>query len=235
MEIMVDELSMLWEHGILVNGTLWRVALISGIWDGKGYEMVTKTMGAGSLKGCNVCNFNGISFGETVKYPFYARYTLSTDTRRLRRPTGCPNANVMFNLKEVVEPPPQVRLYADYKHQGLEVLHEILEAKVNGVHGPWILDRLTYGHLIHPTKDAMHCSHNTIRDSIKLFKPNTSNPYFVNRTKRPAVLNSCRNASIFPFMTRELNPIWPWIVSKEECVTHDSRFEHVLGTYLNHY
>jgi hypothetical protein len=35
---MVEELQLLWDNGILVDGTKWRVALINGIWDGKGYE-----------------------------------------------------------------------------------------------------------------------------------------------------------------------------------------------------
>ena len=75
----------------------------------------------------------------------------------------------------------------------------------------------------------MHCAHNTIRDSVHLFKPNTSKPYFVNRTKRPAVITSCRQESIFHFMTRENGSSWPWIMEKESCRTHDARFDHVLG------
>ena len=56
-------------------------------------------MGAGSLKGCNVCDFGGVNCGETIKYPSYARYTSLNDTRRLRRPTGCVNSNVMWNIE----------------------------------------------------------------------------------------------------------------------------------------
>ena len=63
MEIMIQELEMLWEHGILVNDVKWRVALINGIWDGKGFEQVTKTMGSNSGHGCNVCDFGGVHFG----------------------------------------------------------------------------------------------------------------------------------------------------------------------------
>ena len=36
-------------------------------------------MGSGSLKGCNMCDFGGIHFGETIKYPLYARYTIPTN------------------------------------------------------------------------------------------------------------------------------------------------------------
>ena len=42
LEVMVQELELLWEHGILVNGIRWRVAMINGIWDGKGFEQVIK-------------------------------------------------------------------------------------------------------------------------------------------------------------------------------------------------
>ena len=194
---MVQELELLWEHGILVNGIRWRVAMINGIWDGKGFEQVTKTMGAGSLKGCNVCDFGGVHFGETIKYPSYARYTSLNDTRRLRRPTGCVNSNVMWNIENITDTRPRNRSYNEYIAHGLAVKSGEEEARLNGVHEPWILHQLSYAHLIHPTKDAMHCAHNTIRDSIKLFKPNQSNPFFLNRTKRAAVISSCRQLGIF--------------------------------------
>lgn len=58
--LMVEELKSLWTIGILVNGITWKVALINGVWDGRGYEKVTCTQGAGSLFGCNVCTFPGI-------------------------------------------------------------------------------------------------------------------------------------------------------------------------------
>ena len=58
----------------------WRIAIINGIWDGKGYEQVTKTMGSNSQHGCNVCDFHGIYFGNTQKYPFYYRYTSLNDS-----------------------------------------------------------------------------------------------------------------------------------------------------------
>ena len=54
--MLCEELKLLWEHGIKWNGVTWRVAVINGIWDGKGFESVTKTMGSNSAHGCNVCN-----------------------------------------------------------------------------------------------------------------------------------------------------------------------------------
>ncbi len=43
LQVMVEELQLLWDHGILVDGTRWRVAMINGIWDGKGYEQACFT------------------------------------------------------------------------------------------------------------------------------------------------------------------------------------------------
>lgn len=114
---MIQELQMLWEHGIKVDGVTWRVALVNGIWDGKGFEQVTKTMGSGSAKGCNVCDFGGIVFGQTEKYPFYARYAPQDDPRRLKRPTGVPNSTVMWNVQATDEPRPRNRTYATYLRQ----------------------------------------------------------------------------------------------------------------------
>ena len=32
-EVMIQELQLLWDHGIKVDGVTWRVALVNGIWD----------------------------------------------------------------------------------------------------------------------------------------------------------------------------------------------------------
>jgi hypothetical protein len=164
-----------------------------------------------------------------MKYPFYARYTTLNDPRRSKRPTGTINSSVMWNLIDVVESKPRLRTYEQYIEHGLAAQNGVIAPNVNGVHQPWLLDRLSYANLIHPTKDAMHSAHNSIKDSIKLIKPNTSQPFFVNRTKRPAVVKSCRDFHVFTFMTREVNPRWPWIISRQEALLHDERFKHVLG------
>ena len=57
LRLMIEELKLLWNHGLLVNGITWKVAMINGVWDGKGYEGVTRTQGSNSLYGCNVCRF----------------------------------------------------------------------------------------------------------------------------------------------------------------------------------
>ena len=63
---------MLWLHGIK--------------WDGKGFEAVTKTMNSNNSHSCNVCNFPGVYFAGTERYPFYSRYTPKDDARRSARP-----------------------------------------------------------------------------------------------------------------------------------------------------
>ena len=70
---------------MLVNGIYYRVALVSGIWDSRGYEKVTQTQDGGSLAGCNDCNFPDFSFAHTVTYPFASMYLPVGDTRRLER------------------------------------------------------------------------------------------------------------------------------------------------------
>ncbi len=108
---------MLWDYGIKVDGVTWRVALVNGIWDGKGFEQVTATMGSGSRKGCNVCDFGGVYFGQTNKYPFYARYAPADDHRREKRPSGVSNSAVMYNVETTDLPRPRNRNYATYLRQ----------------------------------------------------------------------------------------------------------------------
>ena len=78
LEIFAKELVELWNPGIHINGTVYRVGIISAIFDGKGFEQVTKTQGGSSLVGCNVCTFPGLWVGHgksgSVVYPFYSRY-----------------------------------------------------------------------------------------------------------------------------------------------------------------
>ena len=84
----------------MINGKIYRIGLVNGIWDGKGFEQVTKTQGGGSLKGCNSCDFPGITFAGTRVYPFYSRYLPLNDPRRLKRPPrGIENHSLMFNLR----------------------------------------------------------------------------------------------------------------------------------------
>ena len=45
LEIFAKELVELWNPGIHINGTVYRVGIISAIFDGKGFEQVTKTQG----------------------------------------------------------------------------------------------------------------------------------------------------------------------------------------------
>ena len=74
LEIFAEELMELWSPGIKVNNVIYRIGLVNGIWDGKGFEQVTKTQGTGSHRGCNACEFTGITFAHSVCYPFYSKY-----------------------------------------------------------------------------------------------------------------------------------------------------------------
>ena len=77
--------------------------MVNGIWDGKGFEQVTKTQGGSSLIGCNACTFPGISFAHTVVYPFYSRYLPFNDPRRLKRPTQIvKNYKLMYNYRDEI-------------------------------------------------------------------------------------------------------------------------------------
>ena len=66
MEVMIQELQMLWDHGIKVDGVTWRVALVNGIWDGKGFEQVTATMGSGMAKDAMYAILGGFGLGRQV-------------------------------------------------------------------------------------------------------------------------------------------------------------------------
>ena len=104
------------------------------------------------------------------------------------------------------------------------------EPSVNGVHKKWLLDQLSYAAHIHQTKDSMHSANNSIRDSLKVLKPNTSEPEFENRTRKQNVIQSCREYRIFTSVFAD-PPIFPWILTKKEIQEHDNRFKHVLGAY----
>jgi hypothetical protein len=106
LELFAKELVELWDPGIMFNGTVYRVGVVSAIFDGKGFEQVTKTQGSVSLQGCNACNFPGVWFGHgksgSVVYPYYSRYLDINDPRRLKRPLRVPHCNAMYNLKKFI-------------------------------------------------------------------------------------------------------------------------------------
>ncbi len=60
LEIFAEKLKQLWSTGIWIGKITYRVELVNGIWDGRGYEQVTKTQGGGSHKGCNACDFSRV-------------------------------------------------------------------------------------------------------------------------------------------------------------------------------
>jgi hypothetical protein len=78
-------------------------------------------MGGSSDHGCQACNFEGVWFGETMKYPYYSRYTSLNDPRRLRRPTGVPNHSKMYNLCTETNPTPKKRTNDTYIKEATRV------------------------------------------------------------------------------------------------------------------
>ena len=110
LELFAKELVELRNPGITINGTVYRVGVVSASFDGKGFEQVTKTQGSVSLQGCNACDFRGVWFGHgksgSVVYPYYSRYLDINDPRRLKRPLRIPNSNAMYNLTTEVEVAP---------------------------------------------------------------------------------------------------------------------------------
>jgi hypothetical protein len=137
----------------------------------------------------------------------------------------------MWNIQRTDLAKPKIRKYAEYLLQCERVKRGEEDANVNGVHGKWLLNALSYAEFIHPTKDSMHCATNIICDSLNVLKPNTTTPSkFENRTMRPNNIISCRQYSIFPFTYSDA-PEFPWILTREELAEHDRRFLHVLGIH----
>ena len=99
MNIFAKELLSLWNDGITVGTVKFRFAIINGIFDGKGFEQVTKTQGSCSHEGCNACNFPGFSFGvghrHSVVYPFYNQYLPQDDLPKLDILVCC----IIFEMK----------------------------------------------------------------------------------------------------------------------------------------
>jgi hypothetical protein len=153
---MCQELLPLWNDGILHAGITYRVAIVNGIWDGKGFEKVTHTQGGASLEGCNACDFGGFYFANTVTYPFYSRYTDLEDHRRQRRP-----GPYMFNIRHESLPPPVNRTYEDYVVDAARVQEEGLTHS-RGVKGLWALHVLPYAAHIVKSKDVAHCAYHIV-------------------------------------------------------------------------
>ena len=42
LEIFAAELQGLWNPGLIVNDITYRIGVVNGIWDGRGFEQVTK-------------------------------------------------------------------------------------------------------------------------------------------------------------------------------------------------
>ncbi len=128
-----------------MNDVTWRIALISGVWDGKGFEKATFTQGGASYSGCNACTFPGVRFGRTMVYPWYASYLDIDDNRRSKHPS-----QHCYNIEECTLPAPRARTYSDYVASGAAFLalpdNERFTdgAHVNGVKGNITWNQSTY-------------------------------------------------------------------------------------------
>ena len=237
LELFAKELVELWIPGITINGTTYRVGVVSGIFDGKGFEQVTKTQGSVSLQGCNACNFPGVWFGHgksgSVVYPSYSRYLDLNDPRRLKRPLRVPYCNAMYNLATEVEVAPVDKSYANYIRDG-SLFNASTDPKIkhiNGVKGIWAFDILPYASLIMKTKDRMHTSQHVVEDSLRVLIP--SKGYHSNRTEKASVRSACQEKRIFPvlYSVDENNKklIIPWLLDKTTIEIHDTKLRSVIG------
>jgi len=240
LEIFAEELKQLWSTGIRIGEVTYRVGLVNGIWDGRGYEQVTKTQGGGSHKGCNACDFPGITFAHTVCYPFYSRFLPPDDPRRLQRPPRIvPNYSLLYNLKNEQEGKPRFFKYDEYIASGLEFnnLEDKRILAINGVKGVWAFHVLPYARYIWRTKDRMHTGDHVVKDSLNVLSRSVNG--HENRTEKKTVLKACEEARIFRFLytvtddedgaesIKYNQP--PWIANKyiEKC--HDLKLQHTIG------
>jgi hypothetical protein len=230
LEIFAEELKELWSPGILIDGITYRIGLVNGIWDGRGFEQVTKTQGGGSLAGCNACQFPGFRFANTSVYPFYSRYLPADDTRRFKRPLRVPNSSLMYNLEKEESEKPAERSYAEYIHNGTAFLNRADQRilAVDGVKGIWALHVLPYASHIWKTKDRMHCADHAVKDTINVLSKTTGS--HTNRSEKYSVRTACEQYRIFPFLYAENKSLRaPWIVSHYVETTHDQKLKHVIG------
>ncbi len=66
LEVITEELLMLWHQGIAVDDIVYRVAIVSIVLDGKGLEKVKKQQGNGSYAGCTDCEMDGMRFNDAM-------------------------------------------------------------------------------------------------------------------------------------------------------------------------
>ena len=230
LHIFAAELQELWSPGVIVNGITYRIGVVNGIWDGRGFESVTKTQGGGSLAGCNACHFPGVRFAMTSVYPHYSSYLPADDKRRMRRPVNVPNQSLMYNLGHNISEPPEDRNYEDYIAAGRSFINRTDKKilAVDGVKGIWALDVLPYGSHIWKTKDRMHCADHAVKDTINCLSKTTSS--HKNRTEKYSVREACQEHGIFPFLYSQNKTLKaPWVVSHYVEVNHDLKLKHVIG------
>lgn len=199
------ELLDLWENPIICTKThkKYRLAMLQIIADGPGLCKVTKTTGCACLYGCNLCDFNGITYANGVYADAYRRYLPPRHPLRRCRSVGL----MQFEANEL-RPPPVQRSYEDFHEAGLQAeakKREILDSPrgtlkkanavvVEGVKGVWAFDILPYVKHIVWQKDSMHAFFNAIQDAIYVITPTSRSGYITreNRTEKASVRTECR-------------------------------------------
>ena len=231
LQIFSEELKELWNPGILIGNVIYRIGLVNGIWDGKGFEQVTKTQGGSSLRGCNACEFPGITFAGTRVYPFYSRYLHSDDPRRLKRPPRTVSHHqLMYNYRTEIDEEPKLFDYDEYIADGIEFTNrdDTKVLAVNGVKGVWAFGDLPYGHKIWMTKDRMHTADHVVKDCLNVLSRSVNG--HKNRTEKTSVRNACQTYKIFPFLyAAEGKQSAPWVANAYIEQNHDIKLKHVIG------
>ena len=221
----------LWSVGIKIGEVVYRIGLVNGIWDGRGFEQVTKTQGSASLKGCNACDFPGISFARSVCYPFYSRYLSVDDPRRFKRPPrAVANYQLMYNYRSEIATTPDLFDYDLYIANGLAFLDRLDKniRAVDGVKGIWAFHVLPYAHNIWMTKDKMHTGDHVVKDTLNALSRSVNG--HVNRTERVSVRTACEAEKIFPFLYAEEGKLpAPWIANRYIENNHDLKLKNVIG------
>lgn len=240
LKVFADEALDLWKNPIVVGDNQYRVVIGQILMDDKGRESFCHVQGATSLAGCNICHFEGRTFGTRRIFDGVRRYLPLNDSRRKKDSTRNTQQNLHFGFDEK-KGVPRKRTYAEYKESAAiaeeanrgRPVHAV-QQQHRGVKKLWVLDILPYAEHIHWTVDMMHCFQNVIKDMNNSLRPTSSGDKLLfqhtNRTTVPAVKEACFNEGIHQHMTLNGNVNPPWIFTKKECIEADRAMLQIIGS-----